>query len=62
MVQIRDMDSHRPLEGIEVGDIGPKYGFTAKDNGYLILKNVRIPRKDLFMRYVEVDKEGKVTP
>jgi acyl-CoA oxidase len=62
MVQIRDIDTHRPLQGVEVGDIGPKYGFTAKDNGYLILKNVRIPRKDLFMRYVEVDKEGKVTP
>ena len=62
MVPIRDLDNHRPLPGIEVGDIGPKYGFTAKDNGYLIMKNVRIPRSHMFMRYVNVDKDGKVTP
>lgn len=60
MVQIRDLDSHRPLPGIEVGDIGPKFGFQAKDNGYAIFKDVRIPRKDMLMRYVTVDKEGKV--
>lgn len=27
MVPIRDMETHRPLKGIEVGDIGPKFGF-----------------------------------
>jgi acyl-CoA oxidase len=30
------METHRPLPGIEVGDIGPKFGFAAKDNGYCI--------------------------
>jgi acyl-CoA oxidase len=29
------MKSHLPLEGVEVGDIGPKYGYNTKDNGYL---------------------------
>lgn len=26
VVQIRDMDTHKPLPGITVGDIGPKFG------------------------------------
>lgn len=61
MIQIRDMDTHRPLPGVEVGDIGPKFGFSSKDNGYLLMKNVRIPRRNMLMRYVNVDKDGKVT-
>ena len=52
LVQIRDMQTHRPLPGVEVGDIGPKYGSNAKDNGYLILKNVRIPRRNMLQRYL----------
>lgn len=35
MVPIRDMETHRPLPGITVGDIGPKLGYHKKDNGYL---------------------------
>jgi acyl-CoA oxidase len=62
LIPVRDMDTHRPLPGIEVGDIGPKFGFAAKDNGYAIFKNVRISRRNMLMRYVNVDREGKVTP
>jgi acyl-CoA oxidase len=61
MVPIRDIDTHRPFKGIEVGDIGPKYGFTAKDNGYIIFNNYRIPRTNMLMRYVNVDKEGNLS-
>ena len=61
MVQIRDYETHRPLPGFEIGDIGPKYGFDEKDNGYMIMKNIRIPRTDLFRRYINVSKEGEVT-
>lgn len=61
MVSIRDRDTHRPLEGVEVGDIGPKFGFKAKDNGYLVLKNVRIPRENMLMRYVSLNKEGEIS-
>lgn len=38
IVQIRDLETHRPLPGIEVGDLGPKYGFEPKDNGYLYFR------------------------
>lgn len=35
LVQIRNVSDHQPLPGIEVGDIGPKFGFMAVDNGFL---------------------------
>lgn len=54
------MLDHTPQPGVSVGDIGPKYGFTAKDNGYLVLKNVKIPRTNMLMRYVSVSREGEL--
>lgn len=45
MLNIRDRATHLPMPGIEVGDIGSKIGYASKDNGYFIMKNVRIPRK-----------------
>ena len=54
------MDSHRPVPGIEVGDIGPKFGFQSKDNGYAIFTNLRIPRTNILKRYLNVTQEGKV--
>jgi acyl-CoA oxidase len=47
-----------PLPGVDVGDIGPKYGFITKDNGFLMLKNVRIPRKNMLRRYVSITETG----
>jgi len=61
IVQIRDIDTHKPLKGVEVGDIGPKYGFNFKDNGYCILNNIRVPRRNMLMRFVKVDKQGNIT-
>jgi acyl-CoA oxidase len=40
LVHLRDFESHEPLKGIEVGDIGPKFGYNSMDNGYLTLHNV----------------------
>lgn len=62
LVPIRDMETHRPLPGIEVGDIGPKFGFNAKDNGYMIMNKIRIPRKYHLSRYLSLDTEGNVEP
>lgn len=52
IAQIRNSDTHVPLKGLEIGDIGPKYGFFSKDNGYMIFKDFRIPRTALLSRYV----------
>ncbi|XP_012935860.1 peroxisomal acyl-coenzyme A oxidase 1 isoform X1 [Aplysia californica] len=58
MVQIRDLETHQPLPGVSVGDIGPKFGYAAMDNGYLSFKNVRIPRENMLMRYAQVLEDG----
>jgi len=59
IVQIRDIETHKTLPGIEVGDIGEKVGFNTKDNGYCIFNNVRIPRDNMLMRYTKVSKTGE---
>ena len=33
--------------GIEIGDIGPKFGFVSVDNGYMKLNKYRIPRMNM---------------
>uniref|UniRef100_A0A671YJR2 Acyl-coenzyme A oxidase n=1 Tax=Sparus aurata TaxID=8175 RepID=A0A671YJR2_SPAAU len=58
IVPIRDMNTHVPLPGIVVGDIGPKFGFDEIDNGYLKMENVRIPRENMLMKYAKVEPDG----
>ncbi|GBP29033.1 Probable peroxisomal acyl-coenzyme A oxidase 1 [Eumeta japonica] len=54
MLQLRDEETHIPLPGVEVGNIGAKFGLNSVDNGFLRLKNVRIPRTHMFMKYAKV--------
>lgn len=58
MVPIRDLNTHKPLPGIEVGDIGPKIGYTNKDNGFLRFTNCRIPRFNMLAKYIKVTRDG----
>jgi len=37
IVQLRDLNNHQLLNGVSTGDIGPKMGWHAIDNGYLKL-------------------------
>ncbi|CAD8212955.1 unnamed protein product [Paramecium pentaurelia] len=55
MVQIRDNSTHKPLKGVVVGDIGPKLGYSTKDNGFLAFENYRIPLNSLLARYVRIE-------
>ena len=48
MVQIRDRDTHMHMPGIQSGCLGPKFGYVGKDNGWMSLNNVRIPRDQMF--------------
>lgn len=59
--RIRDQDSHIPLKGVEVGDIGPKHGYIQKDNGYLSFKDFRIPREALLAQFTTISSEGEVS-
>ncbi|TKR88698.1 hypothetical protein L596_012902 [Steinernema carpocapsae] len=58
MVQLRDEKTHKPLPGVTVGDIGPKFGINTVDNGYLRFDHVRIPRTNMMMGHTKVDKKG----
>ncbi|XP_063833408.1 probable peroxisomal acyl-coenzyme A oxidase 1 [Ostrinia nubilalis] len=58
IVQIRDLETHNPLPGIQVGEIGPKLGFQTANNGFLGFKNFRIPRMNMLMKNAQVLKDG----
>ncbi|KAM4023059.1 peroxisomal acyl-coenzyme A oxidase 2-like [Anomaloglossus baeobatrachus] len=58
IVQVRSLKDHAPLPGISVGDIGPKMSFDHIDNGYLIMRNIRIPRENMLCRYSQVLPDG----
>lgn len=55
--QIRDMKTHEPLEGVHVGDIGPKFGYNTMDNGFLLLNHVKIPHINMLARFSSVDPQ-----
>jgi len=59
MVQLRDLETHAPLPGVTLGDIGPKIGFNNVDNGYCRFTRVRIPRENMGMRVSRVTRDGK---
>ena len=34
LTPLRDPTTHRPFPGVKIGDIGPKFGLNAVDNGF----------------------------
>ena len=42
IVPIRDLETHKPLPGVTIGDIGPKFGYNGVDNGFLRFEYVRL--------------------
>ncbi|KAG2344190.1 peroxisomal oxidase [Suillus weaverae] len=59
-VQLRSLEDHKPLQGITVGDIGPKAagGMASQDQGFARFDHVRIPRTNMFSKFAEVTTEG----
>ena len=55
VVPVRDLKTHQPLPNVHVGDIGPKFGYNTMDNGFLLLKNVKIPHINMLARFSGVD-------
>ena len=62
IVPLRDLDTHKPLPGIEIGDIGNKIGYQSIDNGYVSFNKVRVPRDYLMQRFLSVSPAGKIKP
>lgn len=59
LVQLRDTTTWKLLEGVKAGDMGPKFGYNAKNNGWCSFSNVRIPREYMLMKFAKVDRNGK---
>ena len=62
VVQIRRNEDHQTMPGVTAGDIGPKMGYNAVDNGFLRFDHVRVPRRAMLMRYSKVDPDGTFHP
>ncbi|XP_017868328.1 PREDICTED: probable peroxisomal acyl-coenzyme A oxidase 1 [Drosophila arizonae] len=58
IVQLRDMETHQPMPGIDIGDIGTKLSMKGVNNGYLGLKNVRVPLNHMLMKNQQVLPDG----
>ena len=62
VVQIRRNEDHIAMPGVTAGDIGPKMGYNAVDNGFLRFDHVRVPRRAMLMRHSKVDEDGTYHP
>jgi acyl-CoA oxidase len=58
LLPIRDLTTHQTLPGIEVGDIGPKFGYATMDNGFIVIHQAKIPLKNLLSRFGRVNPDG----
>lgn len=56
-VQLRD-EEHRPLPGVELGDVGPKMGDDAIDTGFVRFRGLRVPRVHMLAKRAYVDAGG----
>ncbi|KAI4264067.1 MAG: hypothetical protein L6R42_000805 [Xanthoria sp. 1 TBL-2021] len=55
VVQVRNLETHEPLENVHVGDIGPKFGYNTMDNGFLLFNQVKVPHVNMLAKYSSVD-------
>lgn len=58
-VPLRSPETHEPLPGIKIGDVGSKMGLQGVDNGWIQFDHVRVPRFNMLRRYASVTREGK---
>lgn len=58
IVQLRDSDTHVPLKGVTIGEIGSKMGLATVNQGFLGFENVRIPLKNMMMKNAQVLEDG----
>lgn len=58
IVQLRDVNTHEPLPGIKIGEIGIKLGMNGTNNGFLGFENFRIPRENMLMKNSKVLEDG----
>ena len=59
VAQLRSLENHRVLPGVEVGDIGIKHGFESYDNGFVKFNKYRIPLNNMLMKNAKVSPDGQ---
>ncbi|RIB15097.1 hypothetical protein C2G38_2193207 [Gigaspora rosea] len=62
VVPLRDRKTGHLLPGVTAGDIGAKFGRHGLDSGWIQFSNVRIPRKNMLMKWSKVTEDGKYIP
>uniref|UniRef100_A0A0A9YPZ1 Acyl-coenzyme A oxidase n=1 Tax=Lygus hesperus TaxID=30085 RepID=A0A0A9YPZ1_LYGHE len=58
IVQLRDEETHMPLKGIKIGEIGCKLGMNGTNQGFLGFEKLRIPREHMLMKNSQVLADG----
>ena len=58
LVPLRSTADHTPLPGVTAIDLGPKLGFNNMDNGLAMFDKVVIPRRNMAMRFAQVNENG----
>lgn len=61
IVQFRDLKTFKKLPGFSSGDMGAKFGYHSKDNGWAIFDKMRIPRRNMLMGIASLSKEGELS-
>ncbi|GAA6043197.1 hypothetical protein JCM8097_000317 [Rhodosporidiobolus ruineniae] len=58
--QLRSLEDHSLMPGIEAGEIGPKVNgaMASLDNGWARFTHVRIPRKNMLSRFAQVSPDN----
>ncbi|KAF7193638.1 Peroxisomal acyl-coenzyme A oxidase 1 [Pseudocercospora fuligena] len=64
LVQLRCLETHKPMPGVQLFDQGPKafHGMLGFDNGAIRFENVSIPRENLLSRNAQVTRCGSYIP
>ena len=62
IVQLRSLEDHTLLPGVEAGDVGLKLGYNEADNGYCSFFHVRIPRAHMLSGLSRLDRDGTYHP
>ncbi|EFN80595.1 peroxisomal acyl-coenzyme A oxidase 3 isoform X2 [Harpegnathos saltator] len=59
IVQIRDLETHLPMPGVTVGNMGEKIGLNGIDNGFVMFNKYFVLRNCLLNRTADVTEDGK---
>ncbi|PGH13141.1 hypothetical protein AJ79_03848 [Helicocarpus griseus UAMH5409] len=62
IIPLRNVDDFKPVQGVELGDLGMKMGYNGTTNGYAIFSGLRIPRNHLLMGHAKVSRDGTYVP